>query len=367
MDSKKIDSLQLFCLIIIFEFGSSALLDVGKEAGRSSWIVPLLGTVLGCVLYGVYTALFRYYPALPLTGYVSKILGKYIGSIVAALYILYFMYITARVTLDFSGLLVTTVYKNSSVFLVSLLMLISIAYVTSQGLQAIGRFSILCFIITALTIVGIVALEIVEKLPEPVNLLPILDQGWQPIIQELLPKAVTVPFGEMIAFTMIFPVLKNAKKARKTGIFALIVSGLYLSFSLALHTSILGEDVMKRAIFPVLSAVTLIDIGHFLTRLEVFVINILVILGFFKILLFFYCAVIGLADLIQTKNKNRLIIPCALVVFILVQVIQTNYVEHLYIGFNIVPYYLHLPFQIIIPTVLLLIVIVKNKLRISKG
>jgi hypothetical protein len=61
----KIDGFQLFCMMVIFMFGSNLLLDIGKGAKQDVWIVNLLSTLFGCLLYFVYTSLFEKYPDLP--------------------------------------------------------------------------------------------------------------------------------------------------------------------------------------------------------------------------------------------------------------------------------------------------------------
>ncbi|MES9793655.1 GerAB/ArcD/ProY family transporter, partial [Priestia megaterium] len=54
MTKIKIDGFQLFCMMFIFILGSTLLLDIGKAARQDAWIVPLLATIFGCLLYLVY-------------------------------------------------------------------------------------------------------------------------------------------------------------------------------------------------------------------------------------------------------------------------------------------------------------------------
>ncbi|WP_155891138.1 hypothetical protein [Ectobacillus panaciterrae] len=81
---------------------------------------------------------------------------------------------------------------------------------------------------------------------------------------------------------------------------------------------------------------------------------------FFKLTLFLYCAVIGLGDLLKMKCPNKLSIPMGLIMFGLSLVIASSFTEHLDVGLRIVPYYLHIPFQIVIPLLLLGISMVKK-------
>ncbi|UOY94207.1 spore germination protein [Ectobacillus sp. JY-23] len=363
MSKNKIDGLQLFCLIMLFELGSALLFDVGKDAGKQGWMTVLLGTVIGCILYFLYTSLYKYYPTLPLTSYAQKIMGKYIGWTIGVLYVLYFIYLSARVLRDFSSLLIITAYNQTPLFLIALFMIVSTTYLIMHGLKVMGRLATLCFAFTMTILITLILLEALTHLAHLNNLLPIVMYDWKPIMKSLFPTVVTVPFGEMVAFTMLLPFLKKSNQARKVGWLALLCSGIYLSFSSAWHVMILGEKSVQQLHFPILSSVSLIDIANFVTRLGAFVVTIIVILGFFKISVFFYCAVVGISDLLKVKNQKRVAVVIGLLILTISFTMASNFLEHLKIGFEFVPYYLHIPFQIIIPSLLLFVALIKKRLQ----
>lgn len=357
-----INTLQLFSLIVLFELGSAILLDVAKDAKKDAWITLLLGTILGIGIYFLYYTLHRFYPDLPFTLYIQKIWGPHIGWIIGILYIVYFINIAGRVLRDFTELLIITAYPYTSIFIIGILMMSSISYGISKNLQVMGRVSFLC-----LTGVGIVVLIIIfgEAFSGLIDIrrnLPILENGWKPIFKTLS-KTITTPFGELIAFTMLFPFVDKKVRTLKTGIFAIIVSGGYLAFSSILHLAVLGESIAFHSTFPVLSAVSFINIANFFTRITALVVIAMVLLGFIKISIFFYCAVLGTSHLFKIKNKNTLIIPISILILYSSIVDAESFNEHTYEGLKIVPYYMHIPFQFIIPLLLLLTVLLKNKLN----
>jgi len=53
----RISNYQLFCLIVLFEIGSSILFVRGIEAKQDAWIAVLIGTLSGLGLIWVYTEL----------------------------------------------------------------------------------------------------------------------------------------------------------------------------------------------------------------------------------------------------------------------------------------------------------------------
>lgn len=362
----KISSFQFFCLIVLFELGSALLLEIGSGAGRHAWIAILMGGLLGCVLYLAYLKLYHYYPNLTLTELIQSVWGKYVGWIVALIYVLYFMYMAARILRDFTDLLIITSYRNTSSAVVAALMVAVSVYAVNQGIQTIGR--------VALTSIGMLVtiffllhlFEIIGGVEQIDNIRPIYPRDWMPIFTTVFPKVLTIPFGEMITFAMLFPFVSKQRNLKKVGVYGIIVSASYLAFSSITNIMILDEETVAESTFPLLSAISLINVANFITRLESLVVIMLVTLGLYKLIIFFYCAVQGATDLFKKKKMKHFILPIALLILILSFAIAPNHIEHLYIGLEIVPYYVHLPLQIIIPILLLVTAIIKAKYIVHK-
>ena len=58
----RISKHQLFCLMSLFEIGSTSLFLLGVEAKQDAWIATLLATLGGLGLLWVYTELQRLFP-----------------------------------------------------------------------------------------------------------------------------------------------------------------------------------------------------------------------------------------------------------------------------------------------------------------
>jgi spore germination protein KB len=87
--------------------------------------------------------------------------------------------------------------------------------------------------------------------------------------------------------------------------------------------------------------------------------------GFFKITLFFYAAVAGTADIFKFSDPKKLSFPLGALILFASVTIASNYAENIEEGLRIVPIYLHWPFQIIIPTLLLVIAFFRNRKKKS--
>ncbi|WP_176541457.1 MULTISPECIES: GerAB/ArcD/ProY family transporter [unclassified Bacillus (in: firmicutes)] len=361
MQQAKINGFQLFCVIFLFELGSAILLGMAGEAKQDAWITILLGIVSGCVLYLIFSKLNNMFPSLPLTSYIPKILGRYVGTLFALLYVVYFMYIASRVLRDFEELLVITAYRSSSLLTIGIIMVLCVMYAAYKGILVFFRFSELCLFIILFILVFLVIFELASGIIRFKHLQPLLENGWHPVFKSFFPTTLTFPFGEMVTFTMLLPFLNKQEKARKVGIIGVCISGGVLLLFTLLNILIAGADITSRSAFPILTAVGYINIADFVQRLDTVVIITMVILGFVKITVFFFCAIMGAADVFKLKQSQKLIYPMGVIVLITSRIIASNYIEHLDEGLHFVPYYLHLPFQIIIPSVLLVIAMIKQK------
>ncbi len=128
-----------------------------------------------------------------------------------------------------------------------------------------------------------------------------------------------------------------------------------------MNISVLGVELLSRTQFPLLRSIQTIAIANFIERLDVFYMFILVIGSFISTALFFYVSVSGTASLFNVKKPSQLCYPLGIVVLLLSHIIASDLQEYLNEGGKYLHYTIHLPFQIIIPILLLIIAFVKNR------
>ncbi|MFT7822509.1 GerAB/ArcD/ProY family transporter [Bacillus siamensis] len=363
MENAKIGTRQLFVMIILFELGSSLLIPPGTMAGRDAWLSVLLGCVTGLGLFYVYQALYQYFPESSPRDYMTELIGRHLSWAVSLLYILYFAYIAARILRDFGEMLVTFAYQDTPLLIVNGMLMLAAIFAVRKGIEVIARAGELLFsIMYFLTAIGLI-LIISSGTINLRFLQPVLADGMGTVIYSVFKQTMFIPFGELIVFVMIFPYLKDRKKVKKTGVLAIIISGLFLAMSVAINICVLDVNLMLRSQFPLLSTIQTIKVEEFLDRLDVFFMLVLVIGGFFKVSLFTYAVVVGVSTLFKEKNPSQLAFPVGLGVLILSISIASNLSEHMNEGLKIVPIYIHLPFQVLFPVLLLIIAVIKKKVK----
>jgi spore germination protein KB len=361
MEKSKISASQLFILMVLFELGTSLLLPIAMDAKQDAWLAILLGMVFSFVLFLIYHKLYSYYPDLLPTEYMQKIMGKAMGTVLAFLYILYFIYDVARVLRDIGEMLLTFAYPDTPLFIASALLILVTIYTVRKGIEVIARSGELLFIfIYVLAVIGFI-LIVCSGLIDVTNLQPVLEEGVLPVLKVVFTQILYFPFGEAIVFTMILPYLKNQKKAKVTMLCATGLTGINLTITMIINISVLGVDLTARSQFPLLSTVQSIQVADFLERLDVFFMLALVIGGFFKISVLFYAAVIGTANLFKIKSPSRLAYPLGLIILFMSMTISSNFQEHLHEGIGVEMFVLHIPLLAIIPPLLLLVAFLKNR------
>lgn len=363
MEKAKISTYQLFTLIVLFELSSAILIPLGLGAKQDAWLAILLGMAGGCFLFLIYYSLYQYYPRILPTEYMQKLIGRFFGRILGFLYIFFFLYLAARVLRDFGEMLLTVAYPSTPLFIVNAALIVVVVYTVKKGIEVLARTGELFIILVFLLAITSLVLIVFSGLIEITNLQPVMEVNITEMMTTVYSETLFMPFAEVLVFTMIFPYLDQPKKLKRTGLFALGLSGIALAATIAINISVLGVNTASRSQFPLLSTIQFIEIADFIERLDIYFMLALVIGGFFKISVFLYAASIGAANLFTIKNASQLTYPMGFIILILSVVIASSFPEHIYkvLQTHILLFTLVIPFFVVIPVFLLIIAFFKNR------
>lgn len=350
----KISVYQLFASMVLLGLGSSVLFFLTPDAKQDAWLAVLIFITAGILLQLLYTELYYQYPNDTIVTYLPKIFGKFIGSILSILYILYFTYIAGRVVRDFSELILIVSLPDMSLPVIAIIFVVIFVYGAFSGIENISRAAQLIlpiFIFT--TIISWILLYATPYTVKFHNLKPILENGITSIIKDSW-LLITFPYGETVLFTMLYSSVNESSKVRKASLLAVIFLGIVLSLNTIMFLVTLGVTSASKSLFPLFETMRLITLG-FLDRLDILIIIIMIIGGFFKVSLFTYGAMLGTAQLIKLKSPQSLAIPFGIAIVICSIFIAKNYPQHIMIGLKWTPLYIHLPLQVVVPTLALLV------------
>jgi len=192
---EKIDKSQLASMIVLFEVGSSSLFQLGSEADRDSWIAVLTGAGVGVMLLGMFLFIWRRDPGKNLFGLLQTYFGKWAGTVLAAMYVLYFADESMRNVRDFGDLMILSVLPQTPIFVVMLVMVLLSAYAVFQGVEVLFRLAEL-FLPWVLLGYGLLLLLFFSSdLLNAQHLFPVLEHGFKPVWKAAFPAIAVFPFG----------------------------------------------------------------------------------------------------------------------------------------------------------------------------
>lgn len=300
MDEQRIYPYQLFSLIFVFELGSAVLFALGIQAKQDIWITVIFSYLGSVIMAFIYTRLYYKYKC-DLVEYLIKIWGKYVGSVISAVYIIYFFILAAVVTRNFLELLKTATLKNTPSSIIALLYLGLITYAIVLGTGCVARVSVVYVPIIAIILIVQYLLFFYSGLVDFSSILPVLENGVIFPLKVAYQVTLGFPFTEFIAFTTIYPMLVNPKKAFRMTFVALTAASVVISLNDIFIISILGVNETARTAFPLYVIVTMIRMG-LLENLDAIAVIILVLNGFFKIYVFYYAGIESLQKLFNFED-----------------------------------------------------------------
>ncbi|MEH7349085.1 GerAB/ArcD/ProY family transporter [Gottfriedia acidiceleris] len=359
---------EIFSLIINFLLGSAIVVGWNFETKQDIWITILIALGFGVGIFYFYLMLHSIGKWGNLIQMFELGFGKWIAKVLGIFYCLYFLYIAGRVLKDFSFFISQVLFSNIPFWVISFTLILVVSYSCFLGIESIARSSL---ILCAFT-VGIIFILMIFGFLSPYfefsNLTPILRTSTKDIFSSVFPTGLTFPYGELIVFTMLFPYANNKKDLRKYGWISVCVTGVILLISGEMILGLLNPETVTMYLFPFVKALELTSVLDFLPHIEIFAVILNLIGGFVKISIFMYSGIMILAQLFPKSKPNGQIIVGATLTFLFTFALSKNIIQHLYIGLKIVPLYMHIPLQFIIPLLLVICLLIKKHIaNQSKG
>ena len=360
VSSVRISNLQFSLLLFGFLYGSAVIINPASAAGRDAWLAIISSWVGGLGLISIYVGLSRLNPGKNLVEILLSHLGKYVGGLIALLYIWYFTHLAALVTRNFGEFMVATTYPLTPMpFIIISSLLVSI-YALRSGLEVIARVGgeLLVPIIPIPIIIALVSLF---PKYDPSSILPVLENGIKPMVGPAF-GTLTFPFGETVVFLMIFHHLNKPEKTFKYSYLVFTIILLIFLNNFIRDLSVLGEGLFKRALYtphiiaqliPGLSIEPLVAVNFFIG-------------GGVKTTLCLFAAASGLIQLFKLTNYKMIVTALTIFTAVLTVWVYRSPMEMFGWAKKEWPVY-SIPFQIIIPLILLVISWIKNSKKISKN
>ncbi|MFE4521649.1 GerAB/ArcD/ProY family transporter [Cytobacillus firmus] len=356
---------QLLTLLINFLLGSAIVVGVGGDAKKDAWIAIAAAIMIGFGIMLFYYFLISRVPGKNLFELMEFGFKRPLAIIFSITYVVYFLYLACRVVRDFGELIASAILPSTPIEIISLTICLLMAYILYLGLEVLGRTS---EIFTPYLFGFLFLLTILLFASGNANLheiKPVLGDGLKPVLNALFPTLIVFPFGELIAFTLILPVVTNFKYCLRVSMLGVGIAGALLLFAMFLMIVTLGADALLRSNFPMLSSAREVSIGNFIERIDALVVFIMMLGILVKGSVFMFAGLKGLEYTFRLPYRY-FSLPVAMLVSSFSILISVNFGDHWQEGLEMVPYFLHLPLQFGVPSLLVITVLWKRRKKKAK-
>ncbi len=351
IEKGEISSSQLMYMIIAFLQGAHLLIAFASGTTKhDTWLSVLAAFFVSLLFILIYLALLQKFPGKNLMQINDIIYGAYTGKLISVLYIWYF-FLLAALNLRTVGNFVMTYMMPETPMVAILLMFIFICvWAVKNGIEVIARCSFTFVVLTALLVLFVTVLLIKDI--KFSNFLPIFELPPDKFIQGVHIIS-SIPFCQIIVFTMIIPYVNKPKQVKRSVVWGLIMGALQLFIIVIRDTAVLGVTASIMG-SPSFQATRSIDIAHILTRLDILVAIVLLVTLFIRVSIYLYATVLGISQVLKLSSYSPVIIPISILTVSMAILTYDSVVEQASFNSTIWPVYA-LPFEILIPTVSLII------------
>lgn len=362
MNLERLAPVQGVSIIILFLIGSTLFMGGTGEAGNDSWIATLMAIAFSVPLYACFARLSWLYPGKNLFDMLESAFGKFAGKLVSLLYVWYAFHLGAMVLRNFGEFTKSVTLTETPMFIPMLCIGVICIWVTRLGIEVFGRSAqlLMVFIVLVVALVQVLSLPLWDAL----YLKPVMAEGFMPILSSST-SILAFPFAEIVLLMSVFHTFNHKMVAWKVLIKGLLVAGPIILIIDMRNVMVLGADLLSGLYFPSYVAVSRINVGDFLQRIEGSVAILFVMAIFVKISLCMFTACIGLQRVFNLSDSKVIAFPLGLLMIYYAMIVFVNIMDMHVFAYASYKYYAF-PFQVVIPLLLLLKSEVK-RMRSRKG
>jgi len=269
LDNGKISSRQFSVLVALYIIGSAilnipALLAI--SAKHDAWIAAIVAMTVGLLVLPLYIHLGNRFSHVTFTWYTEKVMGKWLGRMIALLFFVSFPFLIAILSLRNLGDFMTTqILQDTPIQAIHIIFMIVIIMGVRLGLEPFARAVEIFFPLVIVILLILVVLISPQVKFE--NVQPLLEEGFKPVLKSAL-TFIAYPLLEPIILIILFPFIKRTERNGMALFIGTFIGGIVLVVITTLTILVLGSNTANIA-FPSYTLAKRISIGHFLERIEV--------------------------------------------------------------------------------------------------
>ena len=311
---QKIGKIEAICLIvmvtvneIIFNIPNFVIIN----SGSSSWITVLLHFIIIFILGFIICKFFKELGSKDLVDVSEYLGGKPLKWFIGILYIFLFTAVSSYVLRYFTNVLEIIYFESTPTTFLLLFFLVGSVIAGNKGIKSISYINLALFPIILLSLVIILFSTLKDIIPQ--RIFPIFGLG---IDKSFISGLSTIfTFGSIAYLYFFIPILKNPKDFKQVTLYSIIISGIYMFFSVLCLIMVFPFATFTDETLSMYLLARRITFGEFFQRIDAMFILfwILSILVFLSMNLYFINTLIR--KLINIKYGKELNYSLAFLIF----------------------------------------------------
>lgn len=347
---------QYIFLGVLFSLGNLFVIITSVQYELDFWICFLIGALISVPFIFIYSAIQKLYPGQNLFNIFISVFGKVWGRVFTAIFLIYVIYLGAislRTCSEFIEILYLT---ETPIIAIMTFILILCVMMARCGINIIGKTTLYLLPISLTIVIALFLLSM--QFADPTNILPIAIQEKSQFFNRCFANSA-IPFGELFVLTTVM----TRDKDKKSNFWPLIGIAAITAFCTLLaylrNILVLGQKSHGIFYFQSYEAVSAITIGSFFFRIELFVGVYLIINSLIRISILITSSAEGIATLTGCGSQREMATPAGVLVLTLASTIFKS-TEQLTGFVDYYPYF-SIPFEVIIPLIVLAGALIKTK------
>lgn len=293
---------------------------IGEQAG---WLTPILAVLPFICLVYIMQALFNKEKEINLSDIFFKILGRILGRVLLALYLMWMMVLLGLYVRYFAERFLTSLLPNTPMAFFTITILAVVFYAVRGGIVQLTRT--VEFLFLAFSVVYVILFLLTIPNIEVINLFPVTYYDVLP-----LAKSAYAIFGVWGHFTFIFffgDKINDKEHIKRFGLqgtaYLLIMALMVLIQTIGVY----GYTIIERLSMPYFLVTKSISILETIERIESVALTFWIIVDFVVISVFMYIIVSIIKSLFSLPGTKSLVSPITIFAFIFSNYIARNRFE----------------------------------------
>ena len=323
---QSVSSHQFFWMTLTARITTSvALLPIltGSEAGRDAWIAFLFSLVPCALLTWLIAYPTARWPGWSFVSLSRAALGKWLGTVVALLFLAGYLVATSVILREYAEAIVTVILPSTPLVVVISVIALLGTVTAAQETAAVGRLALLIgpIVVASVFIIGLLAAPSVEL----GRLMPVLSTGWRGILSGVLTAMV---WDTQVV--LYYPLAAAAARADETStglVVSAVAATLLGTLITVLAVSAFTAELAVNEAFPLFEVARLVAVGEFVQRIDAIAAGAWGLGLILTSSLFFHAAALGMSEMLRLPQHRMLVKPMGVVLVVVAMKVAADTME----------------------------------------